>query len=289
MGHLEAFVADRLIDACHQDVVPATVLVGRDILHGPTASHYSALGGERLELAYRKAMAPLYTTAQPSPKQLDSSLLARRVPLASSIAELVAEMRARCDDSDRVIAAQWLVAYSMLGFHLATAARPQIRRTLPYDMVSLVTMTEKAVTPYHWRLVPLHRIVQDQLGFMARAVWDFAPDWEPSTDGLFMRISRKGHAGPFGPRAFREVAKLCGFDLELYAIQRFVRTELAETDVSGEDIDALMGHWHDCASPFDQFSTYPPRRLLEVVEGPIADLLDKVGYTTRRLLPCRSR
>lgn len=91
-----------------------------------------------------------------------------------------------------------------------------------------------------------------------------------------------GEPERFRPTHFLTIARPA-FELELYALRRFARTHLREVhQVTGEDMDAWMGHWLYRVSPHDRLSTYPMRRLWELVEGPVEAMLREVGFKPLR-------
>lgn len=64
--------------------------------------------------------------------------------------------------------------------------------------------------------------------------------------------------------------------------RHYLRTRLRELDVPGEVVDALMGHAAHGQQPFCQFSTLSPLDFRALIEAPISQLMDTLGWKVIR-------
>lgn len=206
---------------------------------------------------------------------------ARRVPTLEAVSALVHGAKQRLEGSSGVDRRNALTFYTLLGFNISVAGRAfETRRIL--DFVSghgLAVLAEKG-SAYNNRLVPIAPTPRRQLGVYQSALagWGYATK---GAHGLFCHWGDGGKPeGPFSPRVFAQFAQAIGFDLDLYALRRFMRTELIQRGAPPEDVDAFMGHWFNQLSPHDTLSTYPPRRLLSLAESHIEPILAAIGYTS---------
>ncbi len=67
-------------------------------------------------------------------------------------------------------------------------------------------------------------------------------------------------------------------DLPLNANRHYLRTHLRELKVSGEFIDAFMGHWEYGQEPYGKYSSLSPLSYIETLKNPIEELLNKAGW-----------
>jgi len=67
-------------------------------------------------------------------------------------------------------------------------------------------------------------------------------------------------------------------DLPLNANRHYLRTHLRELKVSGEFIDAFMGHWEYGQEPYGKYSSLSPLSYIETLKKPIEKLLNKAGW-----------
>lgn len=67
-------------------------------------------------------------------------------------------------------------------------------------------------------------------------------------------------------------------DLPLNANRHYLRTHLRELKVSGEFIDAFMGHWEYGQEPYGEYSSLSPLTYIETLKKPIEKLLNKAGW-----------
>ncbi|MGO2236324.1 MAG: hypothetical protein ACTH5B_19875 [Marinomonas sp.] len=71
-------------------------------------------------------------------------------------------------------------------------------------------------------------------------------------------------------------------NLPMNSNRRFIRTYLMEKGVSGELINAFMGHWGVGQEPWGKFSTCSPFGLIEMVAPHIDELLTALNFTIER-------
>jgi len=284
---LSTFLFARLLQGSGGDLGIATLLTGQSLAHARTTSHYSSYSIFEVLRAYGNALSPIKCATRTSDAE-PGYVGARRIPTVDAIMGL---LRALCTliaspTAPSHLRANAYTAYTMAGFHLATAARPAVERVVHdgSDELGFVLLTEKARTPYDYRPVALpamlHKQLDGYLAFLRRC----KPDWQPS-EGLFFQYDSSGRpCGAFTPQHFRDLATELGYDMELYALRRFNRTKLvtqeraSDEDFGAEDIDALLGHWYERVSPHDPLSTYPPRRLRQLANKPVTRMLEYIGY-----------
>jgi hypothetical protein len=204
---------------------------------------------------------------------------ARRVPTLEGVRKLVQALANQVRASTGVARRNALTANTQLGFNIATAGRAFEMRLIG-DFVrslDLLVLAEKGGA-YNNRVVTMPPRFKAQFAIYLNelASWGYPTD---GPHGLFCCWGQGTKPeGPFSPQRFGELAQAEGFDLELYSIRRFARSELLARDVDPEDIDALMGHWFHLLSPHDMLSTYPVRRLRSLADGPIESLLADVDF-----------
>jgi hypothetical protein len=283
---ISTFLFARLIHGSGGDLGIATLLTGQSLAHARTTSHYSSYAIPDVLRAYQQALAP---KSAPATSGAETEYVgARRIPTKGAIAGLLRALRATIDSPTAAphLRANAYTAYTMVGFQMATAGRPVIERVVHdgSDELGFVLLTEKARTPYDYRPVALPPIVHKQLDGYLTFLRRRQPHWQAGK-GLFSQFDSSGRpCGAFTPQCFRDLAKQLGYDMELYALRRFDRTELVTQkpvlgeDFAAEDVDALLGHWYDHVSPHDPLSTYAPRRLRQLAEKPMTRMLEDVGY-----------
>lgn len=288
MSSLSGWLFDRLIDVSHGDMALATMLTGRSLSHSRTLQHYSVLEGQLVMDRYRQAIAVLVPDSSsppsedPMPAAISSSRAAgaNRVPSLEAMQRVIGRLKEQIaiGGEDGVRA---LVNYTQIGFHLGTGARPIAARYFPLalDVLPVVVLTEKAPSPYYENPVPLAKPVHAQLGRLVAALRALVPGWDATRDSVFPLLGPDlSILRPLRPMDLDATMIQLGFDIELYGLRRFLRSQLMRRNVHGEDIDALMGHWFDGASPWDPLSTYAPKRLFDLVNGPVSELLAEIGF-----------
>lgn len=295
MSSLSGWLFDRLIEVSHGDMALATMLTGRSLSHSRTLQHYSVVEEQLAIDRYGQALAWLAPESSFSPSNEpvpgasspSGAAGANRVPTLEAMQRVVGRLKDQVavggEESVRA-----LVNYTQVAFHLGTGARPVAARHFPLalDVLPLVVLTEKARSPYFESPVPLAKPLHVQLGHLVAALRALVPAWDAARHSVFPLL------GPdlsilrsLRPMDLGATMMLLGFDIELYGVRRFLRSQLMQRNVHGEDIDALMGHWFDGASPWDPLSTYAPKRLFDLVNGPVTALLTEVGFVPMGIRP----
>lgn len=312
------FLFHRLLAVTRGDLGIARLITGRELAHSATVAHYAYYRTETVWNAYRRswqedASAPAAAAETGPVAEVAASTIrhgygARRVPEVGAVRQLVEWLRERVRRSAGAERHNLYTAYTWVGLVLGTAMRP-VTTIVLHDPVSgmgrfpVMTFVDKARSDYHRRITALPAALAEHLDRYAHYLR--ALDLEMRGTGaaggahaLPFRYCDEDSAGGDSPkggkqekdrqadrrwRAFRpsDFQHLCGavFGLELYALRRFVRTELAQDEgLTAEDVDAWMGHWFDGLSPVDRLSTYPMGRLQEIAGGAAARLLAKTSF-----------
>ncbi len=279
---LHGFLPRRLMEESGGDLALTRLLTGATVGHAGSAIHYCSIDEGRAAEIYRRAIPP--EPGKPDlvmPASAGLAIGARRVPVLEAIKDLVDKAKMRVGGASGVDRRNALTFYTLLGFNLGVAGRAfEIRKVA--DFVSLhgmAVLSEKG-SVYNNRLVPLAPTLRSQLSAYLNALgsWGYSPT---GAHGLFAFWPDKGlPVEPFSPKHFEELARPLGFELELYALRRFMRSELIQRGTDPEDIDALMGHWFNLLSPHDPLSTYSPRRLQRLGSEQIERILKDIGYAS---------
>jgi hypothetical protein len=295
VGSLRNFLFGRLMKITRGDVALALDVTAHAVAHGRTAIHYAAYDQAAVRRCYIEAMAPIACSgptaddvvADNTPSDEINHVGARCVPSHAAVRALVHALACRIGEVHGSKQRRLHALYTMVGVQLGLGARPLIRRVLyeGSERTRLVLLTEKSSSPYHHRLLAIPQVLQVQLREHEQVLRACMPGWKPE-DGLFFDlIDPPREVQELGPAEFRDVASRLDYGLELYSLRRFMRTELIARGALPEDVDAFMGHWFERLSPHDPLSTYPMRRLVELADGPISDILRDVGYVPLRIAP----
>lgn len=280
---LHGFLKRKLLDVANGDLGLHHLLIGTTLSHSNSAAHYTARSVSTVVEQYRKALDSSQAS-NPEPTPCSPLVIgARHVPTFDSICKLVKGLASQVATSSGAAYRNALTAYTLVAFNVGTAGRGIEKRHLQgvIESHNLVVLAEKG-SPYNQRVVRLAPTLDSLLAAYLKVLgdWGYASD---GPHGLFCWWGEESlPKGPFTPEHFSRLAKEHGFDLDLYALRRFARSELLERGASPEDIDAFMGHWLHLLSPHDRLSTYPPRRLIALADGVIETLLQDLGL---KLLP----
>lgn len=293
-----SFLFHRLLDVTGGDVGISRLVTGRKHAHSESVAHYANYDAAVLWRAYEKCWdggvkhhapklgrgAPLV----PARKENSHSYGARRVPRLEAVKTLIQRLQSRIRSSEGAERHNYYTAYTWAGLVLGIALRPV---TIPYlypiaeglDTGWIITFIDKARTDYHRRVNVIPVLLAAHLDRYARYIRDLerASDRMKPLPVLALRYQspEMGRFRAFQPGDFEQVCKP-EFDLELYSLRRFVRTQLArDSGLNAEDVDVWMGHWFDGLSPHDPLSTYPMVRLQGVASGAATRLLESVAFT----------
>lgn len=288
IAQCSSFLFYRLLQVSHGDLGIASLITGHEHSHSRSVRHYANYPPGQIWKAYEAAWTLGSRSAVVQmPAVQTGGYGAKRVPSLDAVRALVEALARRVQDRRRPVAERHnsYTAYTWVGMILGMAVRPVAGLLMTSiggvsDEQLLASFIDKARSDYDRRVNPVPRLLADQLQRYARyRNWIAAMPWVAHRHDEFLyRDPVSEAAEPFRPGHFSAIVGRI-FPLELYALRRFVRSELeASTSVEGEDLDAYMGHWLFGASPFDPLSTYPARRLHEFASGPLAELLTKVGF-----------
>ncbi|GGZ72142.1 hypothetical protein GCM10008101_28010 [Lysobacter xinjiangensis] len=276
---LRSWLPRRLLEVSNGDLALALHVTHQSTAHARSVSHYTVQRTGVVLQHYRDALRPLAEDIEMPVGQPDAHIGARRVPTLAAIVGLVSAMAQRVRAGAGVERANALTAYTMIGFHLAGAARPLALRTIQQADLEdhLMVLPEKG-TRYDRRVLFIPAVVKRQLQLYGRALLSLGIRPCESTGAFVMLSQDEPDPQPFTAAELGRRMAECDFELKPYALRRFTRSYLADHGIDAEDLDAFMGHWGAFLSPHDPLSLYPTRRLRELAEGPVSQLLANVGY-----------
>ncbi len=291
MSACAGFLFHRLLSTSSGDIGIARLISGRAHSHSESVAHYAHYPAERLQAAYRRVWRPdgsvpdanSRSSAEEGGPGKTGANGARRVPTIEAVRTLITTLRDRMFGLDRLQRHNHYTAYTWLGCVLGLGMRPVVRPHIHElasgtGRLSVVTFVDKARTGYHQRVNVVPEALSEHLLRYAQHLRE-CDRQHPMFDAPFRHFDAENNRfEAFRPQHF---LALCGefFDLELYALRRFVRTELArDPNLTAEDIDVFMGHWFDGVSPHDPLSTYPMMRQHGVARGAVTRLLKAVGF-----------
>lgn len=298
-----------LVSEAGGDLAPATMLTGQAHAHARTTLHYALYGETELRGLYARASQMLWgdmTTQAPElpPPREDRHFGNPTHPRPWAVQGLIEYFQDHLTEIDPVtdLAAynDSYVLYTVVLATLAQAWRPTVSPA--YHAADAVTQattwTDKARTEAHRRgafLPPmLHTHLTYYVGHL-RAMAAYCEDCRRlQADGhRFILLgdpassNASGHvaqARAFRPKNFRQ-ATADVFGLPLYSLRRYTRMALLrDYGVSGETVDALMGHGRVGLMPFETLATYPASALQQMAETEMQQLLSSLGAR-----PIRSR
>ncbi|MDH4459441.1 MAG: hypothetical protein QE272_12135 [Nevskia sp.] len=291
LSQLPAAMFHSVLHASRGDLGVARLLTGRDHAHSGSVAHYSNCKQSDLQRIYRSACHGLSIASNNDPISSigtvhDVAHGAKRVATLAAAQKLIATMLEQLEQTNGIERHNHYTAYTWVGCVLGLGMRPlasvhlhELARGI--GALPIISFIDKARSDYHRRLAVIPAPLTLQLNRYARYLVDQHQDL-PMTLGSFFFIDPTTQAAEaFRPSHF-ETMYSAVFDLEPYALRRFMRTELAsKRNTSAEIIDAFMGHWNDGVSPHDAFSTFPFRALYPFVREHVTKLLKDVGYSAR--------
>lgn len=285
------FLFYRLLACTHGDLGIASFVTGHEHSHSRSVHHYANYPASFVVDAYRRAWILADGGSMDTEEQSGASHVvargygARRVPRVDAVEALIRFLAAAMQRGTFAERHNAYTAYTLVGMVLGLGMRPVVEPHINNigdasgdgDFLSFV---DKARSDYDRRVNAIPPTLKRHLGsYTAYRHRLFLREARPTRDANFLYVDPATDA----PERFRPshfVAIVGGvFPLEFYALRRFMRTELAQTDgVHAEDVDAYMGHWPSGVSPHDRRSTYPMRRLADLANKPIEALLQRLGY-----------
>lgn len=293
---LEHHLRHRLLAVSGGDLGLASIITGSDFAHGASVAHYAHYAPSRIQSYYRRAWS-LEDTSQVKSRRARQYKArniqrpghgARRVPTIASVKTAIEGLREKIRASTGYDRHNAYTAYTWAGLLLGVAMRP-VTMPIIYSPAfgaadgAILTFIEKARTDYHRRVNVIPPALTEHLQRYANYMrqWQPSKDWNQTERITLSWIDDGGDVREFRPSDFENLAASF-FDLELYSLRRFMRTELARDEsVSAEDIDAFMGHWFDGVSPVDRLSAYSFRAQQELAQGAVSNILKAVGFTPR--------
>lgn len=283
------FLFHRLLQVTGGDLGIASLITGHSHAPSRSVAHYANYRPRQIWNAYEDAWRATHRTQSPHPETPGDSggYGAKRVPTIEAVRALVQALAGWTRDVRASPCARHnaYTAYTVIGMVLGLAMRPVTDVLITEiggagDDALLASFVDKARSDYDRRVNPLPgRLIEHLCRYANYRTAIRVLPWTAGCASNFLyRDPDSGKASVFRPSHFGGIAG-DAFPLELYALRRFVRSELQRTPgVEGEDVDACMGHWPFGASPFDPLSTYPPRRLRDFAAGPLDGLLGAVGF-----------
>ncbi len=291
MSSCANFLFHQLLSTSNGDIGIARLISGRAHSHSESVAHYAHYPADVLQAAYRRAwqadgLAQKANSRTPTERDGPDKAGAngaRRVPTVDAVRTLIATLRDRMFRLDRPRRHDHYTAYTWLGCVLGLGMRPVVKPHI-HEFASgtgrlpVVTFLDKARTEYHQRVNVLPDALSEHLLRYSQYLNE-CDRQHPMQNVPFRHFDHENNRfEAFRPQHF---VTLCSefFDLELYALRRFVRTELArDPKLTAEDVDVFMGHWFDGVSPHDPLSTYPMMRQHGVARGAVTRMLKSVGF-----------
>ncbi|MDE1964099.1 MAG: hypothetical protein KGI42_09390 [Xanthomonadaceae bacterium] len=282
------FLHRELLTVNDGDLGLAALITGH--LHGHAASvaHYAHYRASTMSDVYRR----VWVRDRPHPENNGEGKPennpvhgygALRVPTVESVARKLEHLRDRVRHGSHRERHNAFTAYTLASLVLGTAMRPVVSLDLDLPaqvrgLPAMLSFVDKARTDYHRRVVAIPRTLEAHLRSYLRYLLARGLTRENASFPLIYIDPETGDPERFRP-SHAVGLTTPAFELEIYALRRFVRTHLREVHrVAGEDLDAWMGHWLHRVSPHDFLSTYPMRRLCDLAEGPVEQMLVEVGF-----------
>lgn len=291
LSALPAFLFHEVLYRSDGDLGIATMLTSRTHGHSASVSHYACYPHSRLQQVYRLACRRLrpQSKAQPRFPAVAPAVEmhgARRVPTIEAVRDLIAESKRQLLVTDGLVRHNHYTAYTWIGCVLGLGMRPLTQPHL-HELAEVVgslpvlSFIDKARSDYHRRLAVVPEPLVPHINRYVKYFVDLRLA-HPEIETSFWFIDPETRISePFRPSHFQFLYKDI-FDLELYSLRRFVRTELmALREVNGETLDAFMGHWNDGVSPHDSLSTFPFRLLHQFARTHVTALLKNVEFVPR--------
>lgn len=295
LGGCGTFLFGRLLEVSRGDLGIARLITGRTHAHSESIAHYAYYDARHVWDAYSRCWVATAPAGGPSDRRQSRGRVqntshgygARRVPTMDAVRALICQLQRRIRGAKGAERHNPYTAYTWLGMVVGTGLRPVVEPHLfPFasrvGSQQVATYLDKARTDYHRRVSVVPRLLAAHLDRYAHYVRGL--DRDSTNSGEFRRHPFRYRACETGQfRAFRpgDFEEICepDFDLELYSLRRFFRTQLMQDpNLTAEDVDAAMGHWFDGLSPHDRLSTYPMVRLHGLAMGAADRLLRAVSF-----------
>lgn len=294
-----------LVEHANADLAPMSLLTGQRHAHGLTTLHYSAYSAEHLRTLFseanKKVLGDLFVESVPVTECPVKYYGNPTQPIRSAVENLVAHYLVQlqtvdpADDLDHYN--DLYVLYTIVLLYLGQARRPVVSPGF-HGLTSKSgagTWSDKARNEAQRRGAFLPSMVKTQLEYFlghVQAMCGHRAEYhsqivqghrfllchhydDESAGGSGPAPGKR--ALPMRPKHFR-LASQDFFGLPLYSLRRFVRMALIlDHQVSGELVDAVMGHMRMGLSPFEPLATFPASQLQGVAEGPLEKMLTNLG------------
>lgn len=291
--------ASLLLESFLGDFAPVHMLTGRPLAHSASQLHYAKYSATNLQHAHAICMSKILgRSVTASDSHMATEAPARDEILGNpthpkwqAVSDLVNALRDRLTgDSTEFDLKRYnndYVTYCWLCLVLSTGYRPVIAPLVAdLDLVKtgVIVYADKAYSPSHRRAQYLPTLCCHQIIHLiqhARYLAAQLPQYREVLleHGPFIHLSHQdgGHkAAAFRPTHFLE-ATCEVFGLRLYSLRRFVRSELLSAGVTGEVVDAFMGHWRFGTEPFSGHTSNIPSRLQKLAGNEVSKILVDLG------------
>ncbi|MDP3535126.1 MAG: hypothetical protein Q8S08_07025 [Halomonas sp.] len=291
------------------DLTAACLITGRMPSFGQQASlYYYAPSVGHIEQQYLKAMRTIeQQCASPTPKFDETKhafttvnpsgnsqyIGSKLVPKTTYVNELVATLQRRVKAARKSVQPLELfsmhnayVAYTVAMLMFSTGYR-SIRDPLPqWENISfprrMIVIADKTDDKQsHARFLPLTNLMVEQLahyqrhrkGLLSRLEFYLQKEWKTP----FMFLNQSGTPQEVTPS--RLEAHLDWHDSPPLNINRhYLHTQLKESGLSSEVVDAFMGHWDAGQAPWANYSTFCPREYCALIAPAIEKLMKQQGW-----------
>lgn len=298
-----------LLNASRGDLAIASMLTGQRVAHSATTLHYSTYPDAIFQRVYQAAASSIWRNkvpaaprAGPSASPVASTYYgSRQCPRGDAVRRLIRHLGFPLQKHDVAEPLEYhnrytayVVAAQALGLAFRGVVSPAVSDWIPRE--GLVTFTDKARADYHRRVSYVPPVISrlllnyaDHRRYMARS-HAAQPDAWTDTAVFVLWDATTGEFRPFRPVDFDAFSG--DYGLPLRSLRHFMRTELVRNIISAsgrrgpavEIVDAWMGHWHIGLSPREAGSTFNPKLLKRLANGPVAKILRELGvvaYSSR--------
>nr|WP_298055716.1 hypothetical protein [uncultured Halomonas sp.] len=293
------------------DLTAACLITGRMPSFGQqTSLYYYAPSTSYIEQQYVEAMReieqqcatssptsdeikPVCAAANLAPSGNPQYVGSKLTPKTTYISELVATLQHRVKSTRKGVQPLELftmhnayVAYTVAMLMFSTGYR-SIRDPLPnWKNISLsrrmIVIADKTDDQQsHARFLPLTSLMVEQLahyqrhrtGLLGRLEFYLKKQWETP----FMFLNQSGTPQEVTPSRLEEY--LQWRDTPPLNINRhYLHTQLKESGLASEVVDAYMGHWDAGQAPWDNYSTFCPREYCALIAPVIEKLMKAQGW-----------
>lgn len=285
-----------LLNASGGDLAVATMLTNRRFAHSASVLYYTTYSDVHLLKSYNMVAKKIWAR---SPREMPQELEpycqpinpryygARKFPRPEAIRQLFEALRTPLLPSklgDAMAYHNDYTVYTVAVLTLSLAYRAVISPSfLGWDtQANLVTFQDKARTPYHRRYSFLPPVAETHLLHYAdhrQAMIANSKEFAKiDDDGTIFALwqPEKSQFDEFRPKHFDDYSG--DFGMPLYSLRRYMRTALiCDHGAHAETLDAWFGHWHLGLSPHESMSTFSPKAIQDLADGPVTRILKDLG------------